>query len=194
MKQAVALTLTLAMTVGLGCEKKTDRMGRVRPPVDELSDNGRGLQGKDVVSASDKMAQSLLALPDLNASQQQWTIVVDHVDNLSTTQRQNLDIFLLRLRSRIAQLGRGRVQLIENRDKLRELQSRELDQPADRFGQGGTAVPAPGVPIQPDFALSAKLADLPNRDSTYFLCEFTLTNLKNRTIAWDDMYEVSTGR
>ena len=34
-----------------------------RPPVDELDERDRGLQSKDVVSASDQMAMDLLAAP-----------------------------------------------------------------------------------------------------------------------------------
>ena len=170
---------------GVGCHKD---YGRVRPPTDELSAGGEGLQGKDVISASDRMAQSLLSLPMLNASPKQWVIVCDHVENLSSTQRQNLDIFLSRTRVRLSQLGQGRIQLIENRDKLRQLQARELDVNPDNALQGRTAR------LQPDFSLTATLSDLPNRETTYFLVDFKLDNLRDGTSRWADMYEVSAYR
>lgn len=172
---------TLAM---VGCSRD---YGKVRPPVDELSDNGRGLQGKDVVSASDRMASELLASPALNSSKTQWTIVVDRVENLSSSQRGNLDIFLLRLRAKLSQLGQGRVTLIENKAKLNDLQVRELDNPT-----GSPTAPLPGR-LQPDYYLSAKLADLPSGEATYFLVDFTLSK-NDRTIPWEGIYEVSTGR
>lgn len=168
-----------------GCAKD---YGKTRPPVDELSDDGRGLQGKDVQTASDRMAQSLLTLPAMNGSPKQWTIVVDHVENLSSTQRQNLDLFLYRTRVRLSQLSQGRVLLVENRDKLRQLQSRELDVPPD------AAVPGATLRVQPDFALNATLSDLPNRETNYFLVEFKLTNLRDGTMPWTDMYEVAVKR
>ncbi len=189
MKVALVIGLALVMSIGLGCSNK-EKDGRVRPPVDELADDGRGLQGKDVITASDRMATSLLALPALNASQTQWTIVVDKLD-VPDSQRQSLDIFLIRLRSKLISMGQGRVQLIENMQKFNELRARELEPTGDRFGQGGIGN-APKT-VQPDYFLSGKLAELPNRDTSYFLIDFTLTTV-DRTIVWGDIYEVATQR
>ncbi|HEX8323154.1 MAG TPA: hypothetical protein VF595_04495 [Tepidisphaeraceae bacterium] len=189
-KAAPLLGVVGLLLGGVGCQKE---YGKVRPPVDELSADGRGLQGKDVISASDRMAQSLLSLPALNASTHQWVIVCDRVENMTSTQRQNLDIFLTRTRVRLAQLGQGRIQLIENREKLRQLQSRELDGSPDRFSQGGLGG-APTGRLQPDFSLTATLSDLPNNESTYFLADFRMVNLRDGTSPWQDMYEIATYR
>jgi hypothetical protein len=189
MQKYGVITLLCAMTL-TGCTQKT---GRVRPDPAELSDNGRGIQGKDVITASDRMATSLLSLPALNASQTQWTIVVDRVENLSQTQRQNFDIFLARLRSTLIRQGQGRVQIVENLQKFRELKSREIEATGDRFGQGGPgAINAPKS-IQPDYFLAARLSELPNNETSYFLVDFTLTKV-DRTIVWGDMYEVAVNR
>ena len=188
MNRSIVVALSAGvLALGVGCSKNH---GRVRPPVDELSDKGRGLQGKDVVSATDQMAASLLSSPALNASRDQWTIVVDHVENLSASQRGNLDIFLIRLRARLSQLSAGRVTLIENRQKLNELQNRELDPIA--VDPNRPATPAPPR-LQPNYYLSAKLADLPSGESTYFIVDFTLSK-NDRTIPWEGMYEVATSR
>ncbi|MBC7783776.1 MAG: hypothetical protein H7144_08040 [Burkholderiales bacterium] len=190
----IAVLLLAAMVV-TGCGKKTDKMGRVRPPVDELSDGGRGLQGKDVISASDQMAQDLLASSEINRSSTQLLIVVDRVENKTSTQRFNMDIFLMRLKVNLAKYGKGRVQLIENRDKLRELQSRELETGGgDQFGQGGLGLQPGHAGIQPDYALYARISELPNQDTSYFFLEFNLTNLKTRQLAWSNAYEVATNR
>lgn len=189
MKVAMILGVSLVMAIGLGCSNK-QKDGRVRPPVDELADGGRGLQGKDVITASDRMAVSLLALPALNAAQTQWTIVVDQLD-VPPSQRQSLDIFLTRLRSKLISMGQGRVQLIENMQKFNELRARELEPTGDRFGQGG--IPKAPKTVQPDYFLSGKLAEMPNRDTSYFLIDFTLTKV-DRTIVWGDIYEVATKR
>jgi len=171
----VLLTTASLALAGLaaGCSDKPHEYGKQRPPVDEIDSRDRGLQSKDVVTASDKMAMDLLSDPNLNASKTQWTVVVDHVDNQSSDPRANLDIFLRRLRTNLAQQGRGRVQLIENRQKLNELQSRELDPGAgsgerDTYGQGSgqTSTAAPAR-IQPDYSLYARISDLPNRGTYY---------------------------
>src|SRR5829696_3756291 len=131
--------MSLAMFVGACRHDKPHQYGRQRPPVEELDPRDRGLQSKDVVVASDQMAQDLLALPELNDSRHQWTIVVDRVENRTTGDRFDLNIFLSRLRVNLAKYGRGRVALIENRARYRDVQSRELEgeREGDEFGQGG---------------------------------------------------------
>jgi hypothetical protein len=191
--------MTTGMLIGLlgllglcglvGCaHDKPHEYGQQRPPVDELDRRDTGLQSKDVVQASDQMAMDLLADANLNASHTRWTIVVDHVENKTVSARHDLDIFLERLKTNLARQGKGRVQLIENRDKLRDLQSRELE----NDGSNGAAPGPKG--IQPDYSLYAKIMELPNRGTSYYLMEFTLTNFKTRELAWTNSYEVRVER
>jgi hypothetical protein len=182
----VMTLLLICASVGVGCASK--EYGDVRPPVTELDKRDRGLQSKDVVQASDDMAQKLLADPNLNASHTRWTIVVDYVDNKTVSARQDFDIFIQRLKTNLARQGRGRVQLIENRDKLRDLQGRELEP-----GREPTGAPGPAG-IQPDYSLYAKISELPNRGTSYYFIEFTLTDLRTREIAWTDAFEVKVER
>ena len=181
--------ISLIGSLAIGCaHDKPHEYGQQRPPVDELDPRDRGLQSKDVVQASDQMAMDLLTDPNLNASRSQWTIVVDRVENKTVSSRHDMDIFLERLKTNLARQGRGRVQLIENRDKLRELQSKELENDS---GYGG----APGPRgIQPDYSLYAKIMELPNRGTSYYLMEFTLTDLHTRQLAWTNSYEVRVER
>ena len=182
------LSLGGLLAVG-GCfHDKPHEYGQQRPPVDELDKRDAGLQSKDVVQASDQMAMDLLANPALNASQTQWMIVVDHVENKTVNDRHDLDIFLERLKTNLARQSKGRVTLIENRDKLRDLQSKELE---NNGANGGAPGPAG---IQPDYSLYAKIMELPNRGTSYYLMEFTLTNLHTRVLAWNNSYEVRVER
>jgi Peptidoglycan-synthase activator LpoB len=185
----VGLTLIAGLGIGCGPDRPRD-YARDRPAVDQLDDRDRGLQSKDVVTASDQMAQSLLALPELNVSDKRWTVVVTGVRNETATARQNLDIFIQRLRVNLARHGRDRVQLIANRDSFRELQSRELEQERDDFQQGsGRSKPGPAG-VQPDFGLEATATDLPNRGTNYYLFEFRLVDMNTREMVWTDAYEV----
>jgi hypothetical protein len=187
---------TLGMAL-IGCaHDKPHEYGRERPPVDEVDSRDTGLQSYDIAAATDKMASSLLALPALNASQAQWTIVVDRMDDLTSDRnfRQNYQIFLDSLRTKLFKYGHGRVTLIENKGQFNNLRSRELDLPRDDFGQGaGGQPPAPGA-VQPDFSLYAKISDMPNRGTNYYQIDFTLTNLHTRTLAWTDEYAVRVAR
>ncbi|MFT3785358.1 MAG: hypothetical protein QM770_04220 [Tepidisphaeraceae bacterium] len=146
-------------------------------------------KARNVVDASDQMAQELLALPELNASNRRWTVVVTGVENLTISQRMSLDIFTSRLKVNLAKYGRDRIQLIQNRDSFRREQSRELEGERDDFGQGGGATPGPRG-IQPDFSLKAVARDLPNRGTNYYLFEFQLNDLRTREEVWTGGYEV----
>lgn len=189
--------VAVGLFVGLvGChEDRPHDYGQQRPPVDQLDPRDTGLQSKDIVAASDKMAMDILgSIPELNESPHRWTIVVDHVDNLSADRRQNYDIFIERVRSNLSRNGRGRVQLIENRAKLKDLQSRELEQERDDFGQGGVKSSPGPKGVQPDYALYGKIMEMPNRATSYFLIQFALTDLRTREQLWVNDYEVKVAR
>src|SRR5690242_2068317 len=126
------------MAVSAGChDDKPHSVGEERPPVSDLDRRDGGLQSKDLITATDLMTQSLITLPELNESKAQWTIVTSNVEN-QTAARQNYDIFIDRLRVNLSKQARGRISLIENKQRFHELQSKELETggSGDQFGQG----------------------------------------------------------
>ncbi len=157
-----------------------------------------GLSGHDVKASSDRLAADLLSLPALNADVHQWTIVVGKMTD-ETTDRgfdPNYNIFLARLKTNLSQLSNGRVTLIQNKASFHNLRSQELEGAGERddYGQtGGGNAPARAA-IQPDFELDGVAHDLPNRGSNYYLLEFNLNNLRDRTIVWSRQYEVTLPR
>ena len=193
---AASLLLVLALS---GCRTPEDPRGvsRARPPADRLDSRDKGLQSYDVLAAADKMAASLLSLPEVNAAPARLTVVIDRAENQTSTYNQSLDIFLRQLRVALFQQGRDRIQLITNRSKLRELQGRELEGSSERedFGGAGGAPRQPGpAGIQPDYSLYARVSDLPNRGTNYYLFEFTMTSLQTREDIWTDAYEVRVAK
>jgi hypothetical protein len=194
----VLVSLSLLASGSVGCySDRPHEYGRQRPPVDQLDDRDRGLQSKDVVAATDQLAADLCALPEVNLSPTQLTVVVTNVENYTQEPRFNYDIFTERLRVNIARMGRGKLAIIENRDRLANIQSRELDSApnTDKFGQGGRP-PSSGGPggIQPEYTLYGKIYDMPNRATNYYLATFQLTNLRTRQITWTGQYEVKVER
>jgi hypothetical protein len=195
MKQAViAGVLAVALGVGVGCNSYEDE----RPPVDQLDSRDEGLQSKEIVDATDQMAQSILGDDNINARPERLIIVVDRMDDETTTAFPK-DLFLRRLKTAIGKHGKGRVQLVENRDRLRAMQSRELEGVGgDEFGQGGGGRVAPGpAGLQPDFALNGRITELRKQGTSYYYCEFNLTGIKGpeaRQIVWTDAYEVKVAR
>lgn len=168
-----------------------------RPPMDQLDPRDRGLQSKDVLQASDRLAMDLLSLPDLNDSREQWLIVVDHVEDNTRSRlfTGDFDIFLQRLRVNVQRQGRGRVRIISNRRTFYDVRSRELEsERQDDFGQGEPGGRRAQDARDPDFALRATAMDLPNRGTVYYNLAFELIDLRTRESVWGDQYEVRTAR
>lgn len=174
------LVIGLAASV-IGCthDDKPHEYGQQRPPIDELDSRDRGLQSKDLVASTDSIAMDILSLPELNASQAKWTIVAMPVENQTTAARANYDIFIDRLKTSLFKQGRGRVALIENRDRYRDMQNKELDPAAsereDSMGQTGASAGAKTAGTQPDYALYAKMQEMPNRATSLYRIEFNIT-------------------
>jgi hypothetical protein len=200
-KTLLAAGLLAAMGTGFGCSEshhKPESYNEQRPDPDRLVADDRGLQSKDVLAASDSMTMDLLSDPKLNASRTQWTLVVDHFDDLTRDKSfdTNYDIFLERLRTNLSEKSEGRITLLENRDKFNELRNRELDPVGggpDKYGQGapgGGGVPGSPNRIQPDYSLYGKAYDMPNRSTNYYLLEFTISDLHTGVQMWSRKYEV----
>jgi PBP1b-binding outer membrane lipoprotein LpoB len=195
-RKYAAVLVLIALPLATGCASGPDYQ-QDRPAADQVDPRDRGLQGYDVMAASDKMAADLLSQPELNESRTQWTIVVDKVEDATTDNvfRTNYDIFIERLRTRLFQLGKGRVRLIENKARFHDLQNKELEPPAhDDFGQGSGDRPPQPAAVQPDYVLYGKAIDMPNRATTYYLLQFDLTNFSTREQVWSGQYEVRTAR
>lgn len=193
MNKMIFLASIAAAAALVGCHSdKPHDYGQQRPPVDQLDPRDRGLQSKDVVNASDQMTMDLLQVPELNVSDHRWTVVFTGVRNETVSARQNLDIFVARMKSNVAQQGRGRIQIIANRDAFRDVQNRELEASGERddFQQGGRPAGGASAVVQPDYALEAVARDLPNRGTNYYFIEFHLIDLRTREEVWNKGYEV----
>jgi hypothetical protein len=139
----------------------------------------------------------LLSLPQLNESREQWTVVVDRVDDKTRDNmfRGDYNIFLQRLQTNLSRQGRGRVALIDKRDRFYDVRSRELEsEREDDFGQGGRGPRRAPEAINPDYALRATAMDLPGRGTTYYNLQFDLVDLNSRQIVWTGDYEVRVAR
>jgi hypothetical protein len=188
-----AALMTAALAVGCGGPSYEEQ----RPPMDQLDSRDRGLQSKDVIQASDALSMDLLALDELNDSREQWTVVVDRVDDKTRDNlfRGDYNIFLQRLQTQLSRQGRGRIALIENRAKFYDLRGRELEgEREDDFGQGGPGPRRAPEAIDPDYALHATAMDLPGRGTTYYNLQFELVDLNKRRIVWTGDYEVRVAR
>ncbi len=164
----------------LGCHSdRPHDYGQMRPPVGDLDRRDRGLQSRDVVEASDRVAEEILALPDFNRSTRQ-TIVVTDVENDTTNPYFNYDIFIRRLSTNLARHGRDRVMLLDRKQRIARARAAEIEGVEDPFGQGDGGSSVPSTSIQPEWELWGRFTNLPNRGTDYYFAEFVLTNLRTR--------------
>jgi hypothetical protein len=188
------LATALASLAATGCASHT--YDQDRPPTDALVDGNTGIQAKDVTAATDHMATDLLSQPALNTAARQWTIVItDPINNTTDPTFSHYDVFSSRLRPLLLSKSGGRVSLIENKAEYHNLQNQELEAPADNMGQGSGAT-GHSAGIQPDYALSIKIDEMPNRATSYYLVTASLTNLQTRQIVWSNYppYEMQAPR
>lgn len=178
----------LATLAGCSDDRPHD-YGQRRPDVGSLHPEDRGIQSKDLVEATDLMSIDLLGLPELNDSRQRWTIVSTYMDNDTTRRHDQYDIFINRLKTKLAREGHGRIALIENRDRFHDLQARELEP----TGDARRDPPGPAG-VQPQYALYGRVEELPNRATSTYRFEFNLTDLRNRTVVWTNDYLVKVER
>ena len=161
-----------------------------------MNNEDSGLQSKDVIEAADRVSRDLLSDPSLNASQTAWTMVVSNMDDKTTDRmaRVNFDIFLQALKGNLARKSGGRIQLIENKARFHDVRNKELEGERDDFGQGGGRSPAAPQAINPDYALYGTAMDMPNRATNFYQLDFQVTNIRNRTIVFDRLYQVKVAR
>ncbi|HYE17866.1 MAG TPA: hypothetical protein VEA69_05455 [Tepidisphaeraceae bacterium] len=184
---ALALTLVAGATL-TGCSHDAPANYRYqRPTVTDLDPEDRGLQSSEVVEASDLLAMKLLALPQVNQSSRRLTVVFTNMEDQTRSRFFNYNIFLERLKVKLAEQGGDRIAIVTNRDKFYGVRAAELDavgaRERDDFGQGAGRAPVGGPPaanrIQPDFNLTGTVTDLRNRGTIYYHFTFALRDIRS---------------
>lgn len=182
-KSIAVLSLAAAAAVLGGCASndKPEKYHRERPDVTELNSRDRGLQSAEVVEASEKLASELLALPEVQQSSRRLTVVFTNLEDLTRRRQFNYDIFLERLKTELSYKGRDKIAIVTNRDKFYDTRNRELDPARAERDDAGRArdVAPPANRVQPDFAMTGKVMDLPNRGTDYYLFTFSLTDIRS---------------
>ncbi len=151
---------------------------------------GTGIESQDLVSVTDKMARSILSIPQIARAQVPPSIVLDPVVN-NTRFPINKDIFLTRLRTQLNSKAIGQVSFLD-REMMKTL---ERERELKRSGQV-TASADPNV-VEfggADFFLTGKLDGMTTRTSAgtsdYVLYSFRLTDARTSRIVWEDVAEI----
>jgi penicillin-binding protein activator len=151
---------------------------------------GTGIESQDLVSVTDRMARSILSIPQISRAQNPPSIVLDPVVN-NTRFPINKDIFLTRIRTQLNSKALGQVSFLD-REMMKTL---ERERELKRSGQV-TASADPNV-VEfggADYFLTGKLDGMTTRTSAgtsdYVLYSFRLTDARTSRIVWEDVAEI----
>jgi PBP1b-binding outer membrane lipoprotein LpoB len=151
---------------------------------------GTGVESQDLVTVTDKMARSILAIPEISRAQTTPRIVLDPVVN-DTRFPINKDIFNDRIRIELNKNSLGKVRFLA-RDRMKTLEhEREMKQ----TGQV-TAAADPNVTEfrGADYFLTGKLSGMTTKTtagtSDYVLYSFQLIDARTSEIVWEDSAEI----
>lgn len=196
MKRALVWSVVLLSVWGVaGCASR----GVKNPsgvPVTRLNPDeqgfvaGTGIESQDLVAVADKMARSILAIPQIAQASRPPVVVLDPVEN-KTRFPINKDIFLTRIRAQLNSRAQGKVIFLA-RDRMATLE-RERN-----LKREGALTSASNPNVQEfqgaDYFLTGTLEGLSTRTragtSDYILYSFQLIDARTSAIVWEDMAEV----
>lgn len=151
---------------------------------------GTGVESQDLVAVTDKMARSILAIPEIANAKGTPRVVLSPVSN-ETRFPINKDIFLTRIRAQLNSKAAGKVRFLAREQMAALEHERDLKQ----SGQV-TASSDPNV-VEfkgADFFLTGKLQNISTRTSKgvsdYVLYSFQLISARTSDIVWEDFSEI----
>jgi PBP1b-binding outer membrane lipoprotein LpoB len=151
---------------------------------------GTGVESQDLAAVTDKMARSIVGIPQIARSQTAPTIILEPVVN-NTRFPINKDIFLSRLRLMLSSKAAGRVTFLDREMAKAFERERELK----KSGQV-TSSSNPNVVefLGADYILTGKLEGMTTRTSQgtsdYVLYSFRLSDVRTTAVIWEDFAEI----
>ena len=151
---------------------------------------GTGIESQDLVAVTDKMARSILGIPQIASAATPPVVVLDPVEN-KTRFPINKDIFLTRIRTQLNSKSAGKVTFLA-RERMAAL---EKERNLKREG-ALTASSDPNVQEfkGADFFLTGSLEGMSTRTSAgtsdYILYAFQLIDARTSAIVWEDSAEI----
>lgn len=151
---------------------------------------GTGIESQDLVAVTDKMARSILAIPEIQSATTTPRIALLPVNN-DTRFPVNKEAFLLRMQTQLISKTKGKVRFLA-REAMTDLEKeRELK-------RSGAVTSSSDPAIQEfkgaDFFLTGKLTGMTTRTSDgtsdYVLYVFQLIDVRTSEIIWADQSEI----
>ena len=151
---------------------------------------GTGMESQDLVMVTDKMARSILSIPQIANAPTPPTVVLEPVDN-QTRFPINKEVFLTRIRYQLNSKAVGKVMFLARS----QMEALEKERNRKREGQV-TASSDPTVQEfkGADYFLTGSLQGMSTRTkagtSDYILYDFHLIDARTSAIVWEDAAEV----
>jgi PBP1b-binding outer membrane lipoprotein LpoB len=151
---------------------------------------GTGMESQDLVMVADKMARSILGIPQIANAPTPPTVVLEPVDN-QTRFPINKEIFLTRIRAQLNSKARGKILFLARS----QMEALEKERNRKREGQV-TASSDPAVQEfkGADYFLTGSLQGMSTRTkagtSDYILYSFQLVDARTSVMVWEDMAEM----
>jgi penicillin-binding protein activator len=151
---------------------------------------GTGVESQDLVTVTDKMARSILSIPQIANAQGTPRIVLEPVKN-ETRFPINKDIFLTRIRVQLNSKAQGKA-LFLARDRMAAL---EKERAMKQSGQVTSSSDPNVVEFRgADYFLTGSLQGMTTRTkagtSDYILYSFQLIDARTSDIIWEDSAEI----
>ena len=185
------ITATLVAGCASSGVKNPSGTGVTRLKADEQGTvTGTGIESQDLVEVTDKMARSVLAIPNIASAPTPPIVVLDPVEN-QTRFPINKEIFLTRIRSELNSKCRGKVVFLA-RDRMAALEKER------NLKREGAVTSSSDANVQEfkgaDYFLTGSLQGLSTRTSKgtsdYILYAFQLIDARTSVIVWEDNAEI----
>ncbi|MDD3179461.1 MAG: penicillin-binding protein activator LpoB [Opitutaceae bacterium] len=151
---------------------------------------GTGIESQDLVAVTDKMARSILGIPEIANAGATPRIVLDPVKN-GTRFPINKEIFLTRIRTMLNERANGRVRFLDRAMMATLERERDLK----RTGQVTAGADPSLVEFRgADYFLTGELQGISTHtsqgNSDYILYTFHLTDARTSEIVWESSAEI----
>jgi PBP1b-binding outer membrane lipoprotein LpoB len=151
---------------------------------------GTGIESQDLVAVTDKMARSILGIPQIANAPTPPIVVLDPVDN-QTRFPINRDLFLTRIRTQLNSKSTGKVTFLA-RDRMAALEKER------NLKREGAVTSTTDSNVQEflgaNYFLTGTLQGLSTRTkagtSDYILYAFQLIDARTSVIVWEDAAEI----
>ncbi|HEY0946023.1 MAG TPA: penicillin-binding protein activator LpoB [Opitutaceae bacterium] len=196
--RSCSISAGLAVTAILsGCANQGVRNPSGVPVTEMKADErgfvaGTGVESQDLVTVTDKMARSILGIPEIASAQATPRVVLNPVVN-ETRFPINKDIFLTRIRTQLNSKANGKVRFLAREQNNMAALERERQMKQD----GVVTASADPNKVEfrgADYFLTGKLQGMSTRTSQglsdYILYSFQLIDARTTEIVWEDSAEI----